>query len=84
VATERGAEAERRRQAGFDRRTKAISEAAAGWQTSNRVRDFSRAFSKASAKSGRRTNAGTLGALRDGARAKISEILWLRLASRIA
>jgi hypothetical protein len=41
------AEAERRRQAEFDRRAKVISEAADAWQTSNRIRDFATALSKA-------------------------------------
>jgi hypothetical protein len=41
------AEAERRRQAEFDRKAKVISEAADAWQTSNRIRDFAMALSKA-------------------------------------
>ena len=41
-------EAERRRQAEFDRKAKVISEAADAWQTSNRIRDFAMALSKAS------------------------------------
>jgi len=41
------AEAERRRQAEFDRKAKVISEAADAWQTSNRSRDFAMALSKA-------------------------------------
>ena len=41
------AEAERRRQAEFDRKAKVISEAADAWQASNRIRDFAMALSKA-------------------------------------
>jgi hypothetical protein len=44
---ERRADAERRRQAEFDRKAKVISEAAGAWQTSNRIRDFAIALSKA-------------------------------------
>jgi len=43
----RRAEAERRWQAEFDRKAKVISEAADAWQTSNRIRDFAMALSKA-------------------------------------
>jgi hypothetical protein len=44
---ERRAEAERRRQDEFDRKAKVISEAADAWETSNRIRDFALAMSKA-------------------------------------
>jgi hypothetical protein len=46
-ARERRAEAERRRQAEFDRKAKVISEAADAWQTCNRIRDFAMALFKA-------------------------------------
>jgi len=44
---EKRAAAERRRHSEFDRKAKIISEAAAAWQTSNRIRDFAMAVSKA-------------------------------------
>ena len=47
AARERRAEAERRRQAELNRKAEVISEAANGWQTSNRIRDFALTVSKA-------------------------------------
>jgi hypothetical protein len=55
---ERRAEAERRRQAEFDRKAKVISEAADAWQTSNRIRDFAMALSKAGESQERSRNQG--------------------------
>jgi len=47
AARERRAEAHRKRQAEFDRKAKIISEAANAWHTSNRIREFALALSKA-------------------------------------
>lgn len=47
AARERRAEADRRRQTEFDRKAKIISDAVDAWQTSNGIRDFALALSKA-------------------------------------